>query len=843
MKRSKKTKNFKSVGVMDAERLNTFLPEIVAQAKPDAPIKCQPDGSVRVGNKGALVLGPAAGLWYDHEASTGGHSASTLLKHLNVNSPAKWTKMFLAQQEGAGSLEIAPDDGLETLNEASRAPFVYFSNAARPVAGTPAETYLLSRGINPPYPSSIGWIKDARMGEGAMVVIINGPDDPTAVQLTYVTPDGIKSTVAPQRRMYRGQADWQATGGFTLTVEGAPERTVITEGVEDALSLFQAKAGATVVASLGLANLGKSPIDPTLPVVVFKDGDDPDSPAAKGLVKGVDRLILQGAAVAITDTPLGSDANALLQSDGPDKLLDLVEHADPAELSIDGHAQRCAKLSTTEYEETRTALAKQLRIRVSFLDKQVGAFRREDDEPDARPMVCGIEDIEPWPEPVILSNVLTDIANTLTQYIATDTATIDTATLWAAHTHILQMINVSPRLAAQAPGPGCGKTVTMEAIGNMVPRPLTAASITSAVVFRVIEDVQPTLLLDEADQMLADRSSPLIPVLNSSHRKSSAYVMRTEEILPGQFVPVRYSTWAPVMFAGIRELPPTLQDRSIVLRLSRAKPGEVRKHLRDGKCDILAECGQKLARWADDLEALPDVELPADLTNRVGDNWRPLLAIAELAGDEWRKRALNAAEAAVEHQEQGLISTLLEDIHEVFGEREQILSQELVDALIGLDEKPYGELNRGREITTNWLARQLKGVISGQTKTMRVGEARKKGYSRSAFNDAFERYAIGGTGDNVSGTPRKPTVPSVTTGQPLPDAEHGVTDATRLPTGVTEDDPKVTGVSRSQNGANHTTTADCHDVTVDTVGLKGVSEAPSGEGEPVTDGDDDTCLI
>ena len=83
--------------------------------------------------------------------------------------------------------------------------------------------------------------------------------------------------------------------------------------------------------------------------------------------------------------------------------------------------------------------------------------------------------------------------------------------------------------------------------------------------FRIIEEMQPTLLLDEADQMLADRSSPLVAVLNSSHRKSSAYVMRTEEVLPGQLQPVRFSTWAAVMFAGIRELPPTLQDRSVVL--------------------------------------------------------------------------------------------------------------------------------------------------------------------------------------------------------------------------------------------------------------------------------------
>ncbi len=167
-----------------------------------------------------------------------------------------------------------------------------------------------------------------------------------------------------------------------------------------------------------------------------------------------------------------------------------------------------------------------------------------------------------------------------------------------------------------------------------------------------------------------------------------------------------------------------------MLHLRKAKPGEVKEHLRDGKCPDLAESAQKLARWASDLVALPDIELPLELPNRLGDNWRPLLAIAELAGGDWPARTRGAAMAAAQQQEQGQIGALLNDIHLVFGERDQVLSQELVDGLIGLDEKPYSELNRGREITTNWLARQLRDVVTQPTRTMHVGKDRKKGYAR-----------------------------------------------------------------------------------------------------------------
>ena len=379
--------------VSKAERLNTWLPEIAAVLRPEAPAKAQPDGSVRIGNKGSLSLGPGTGLWYDHAAGEGGRDAPSLIRHLGAENPSDWVTRFLADHEGTGSLSDAQDETTESQNEASRLAMEHFVNQSRPIEGTPAKAYLQGRGINAPYPDTIGYVAEARVGEGAMVSVINGPDGPVGAQLTYLTSDGNKSTVAPQRRLFTGQPERQAFGGLILTAKGAPACTVIAEGVEDALSLRQAGAGATVIASLGVGNIGKASFDPDLPVVVFKDGDGPVNPAVKGLTKGVDRLILQGAAVAVTDTPLGEDANSILQSDGPSALLALVDAAAPADLSIDGHAERCAGLNATEYEVARTALAKKLCVRVSFLDEQVKACRRETDGEDLPQNGLGIEEI------------------------------------------------------------------------------------------------------------------------------------------------------------------------------------------------------------------------------------------------------------------------------------------------------------------------------------------------------------------------------------------------------------------------------------------------------------------
>ena len=55
---------------------------------------------------------------------------------------------------------------------------------------------------------------------------------------------------------------------------------------------------------------------------------------------------------------------------------------------------------------------------------------------------------------------------------------------------------------------------------------------------------------------------------------------------------------------------------------------------------------RQAARWAaDNFDNLidPDPAIPQALNDRAADNWRPLLAIADMAGGEWPQRAREAA--------------------------------------------------------------------------------------------------------------------------------------------------------------------------------------------------------
>ncbi len=202
---------------------------------------------------------------------------------------------------------------------------------------------------------------------------------------------------------------------------------------------------------------------------------------------------------------------------------------------------------------------------------------------------------------------------------------------------------------------------------NFVPRPLLMENLSVAVLFRLVNAHAPTILADEYDAWLKDNEE-LRGLLNSGHRRGGQ-VFRCV----GDSNEVRgFQVFAPAVLCGIGALPGTLHDRSIVIRLERAKPGELRERFDSRRVDREKELCRKLARWCADnaarLESCDPV-LPSGAFNRLADNWRPLFAIAEIAGGDWPQRAA-AAFAKLNSQDdadaQGSGVMLLADIRQVF---------------------------------------------------------------------------------------------------------------------------------------------------------------------------------
>lgn len=354
------------------------------------------------------------------------------------------------------------------------------------------------------------------------------------------------------------------------------------------------------------------------------------------------------------------------------------------------------------------------------------------------------EDPELPDEPVDGAELLVDLVGTIMTYLVLPEGGPLALALWLLHAHAHAASSVSPRFVLKSPEKRCGKTTTLTLVGALAPRVLPASNITAAAVFRSIERFYPTLVIDEADTFLRD-SEELRGVLNSGHLKSGFVVRCVGE----DFEPRQFGTFCPVAIAVIGDLAQTLEDRSIIIPMRRKVKSEKVQRLRLDRLEAsVGPLRAKCAKWAaDNLELLTDSdpEVPDQLHDRAADNWRPLLAIADLIGGDWREHARNAAlvlSGTPTESNDSVRVLLLRDIRDSFRTGEdRLASEDLIRRLIEREDRPWREWGKvnPKPITASGLARQLKpfGIVPTQA---REGADVRRGYSRVDLADAWARY-------------------------------------------------------------------------------------------------------
>jgi len=118
------------------------------------------------------------------------------------------------------------------------------------------------------------------------------------------------------------------------------------------------------------------------------------------------------------------------------------------------------------------------------------------------------------------------------------------------------------------------------------------------------------------------------------------------------------------------------------------------------------------------------------------------LALADLAGGAWpdlaRQAALSLSDSA---NENNLIGPLLLDIMLLFisSKADRMFTRDLLAGLNNRLHRPWAETLKGKPITEQWLAQQLRpyGV---KPRTLWLNGAQAKGYFSQEFTDIFQRY-------------------------------------------------------------------------------------------------------
>jgi len=293
-----------------------------------------------------------------------------------------------------------------------------------------------------------------------------------------------------------------------------------------------------------------------------------------------------------------------------------------------------AALPKLQYARRRKEAAKQIGITVGDLDKIVAEARGE--IPAVTPERWFVV---PWDTPVDTAELLTTARNTFVRYVILPDHAATAMALWTLHAWALDAAYVSPFLIFSSPEMRYGKSTALRVLYRVCPRTALASNISPAAVFRYVEAWHPTLLIDEAETFVTGNDE-IRGILNSGHTRDTATVIR---LVGDKHEPKEFSTWSAKSIAAIGKLSGTLRDRSIDVPMKRKKPGERVAKLRDRDTDTFLEIRRKARRWADDNIAKLEKahpSIPEGLNDRASDNWEPLLAIADLAGNEWPTLAL-----------------------------------------------------------------------------------------------------------------------------------------------------------------------------------------------------------
>jgi hypothetical protein len=346
------------------------------------------------------------------------------------------------------------------------------------------------------------------------------------------------------------------------------------------------------------------------------------------------------------------------------------------------------------------------------------------------------------------SNALLDaVADFLGRFIVFPSVEALRATaLWVVHSHVPYAFDTTPRLVAISPEKRSGKTRLLEVLTLLCPTARHAVNISAAAMFRMVEKVHPTLLWDEADTFFGPRASStheeLRGLVNAGYRRGAT----AWRCVGDKQVPQEFPAFCVVAMAGIGDLPDTVMDRAVVLRMRRRYSGESMERFR---YRVVAPQGEelceRLSAWAgtDEAQSLSAQwpAMPEGLTDRDEDTWEPLLAIADVVGGqwpEWSRAAAVALSLEREDAEKSWGIRLLEDLRTVFGDAEKMSTEDLLARLRKLEEAPWGDI-RGKALDARGLARRLRpfGVSSD---TVRIGEMTAKGYKRDDLFDVWVRY-------------------------------------------------------------------------------------------------------
>jgi hypothetical protein len=395
------------------------------------------------------------------------------------------------------------------------------------------------------------------------------------------------------------------------------------------------------------------------------------------------------------------------------------------------------QIPSGEQDARLVALAKRLSEDVDFVRDEFAQFV----EIEEASKVSGV--VEPWPDPVETGALLIEVQTQVRRYVVIHGDAETTAiVLWMFFAWLHAEVAVhSPLLVADSAEGDTGKSTLCAVTSYLTPRAYRVAEMTGPNLYRFVDHVNPTLIIDDADRLLP-RKPDLVHIINVSWTKGTK-IPRQDRGVTRFFDP-----FCPKLIAGVKvQLPATTATRRIPIKMWPKLDDEKVEDFGYADDDTFVTLRRKLARWsADNAAALKSAQptMPAEMINRQQANWKLLLATADLAGGIWPKAAREAA-TKLSHQRRHEPSEgkpLLAAFQFLFAARGPMLTSADVQKMLTADPTSEWADYRGhnRPITQREIALLLDGYEIHPQVIHPRGRKADRGYRSEWFEKAFRHY-------------------------------------------------------------------------------------------------------
>lgn len=289
--------------------------------------------------------------------------------------------------------------------------------------------------------------------------------------------------------------------------------------------------------------------------------------------------------------------------------------------------------------------------------------------------------------------------------------------LWIMGTYVYKLFPVYPYIFLHGET-GSGKTAVLNILRELCFNAESIISTTPAALFRIANTCSPTLLIDEAENLVGKETDKEILALLNSGYKQGDQAKRVEKIKDDNFTIKSFSVYCPKAIANIRGIPQTIRGRSIEIIMTKT----IRKDTI--KRELLFEISCNASRWQKLRDKLyrfifyyfKDIykeyqnmmigddnnRIRSDFLGRDLEIWKPLFAIAKVIDNEqpgFFEIVLNTARRLI-HRKQ------IDDLE--YGDNSHILILQAIQNLIDNEKRDW---RKGR-MTSKDITKEIE-IIQG----------------------------------------------------------------------------------------------------------------------------------